>query len=154
MAMKYTVNFLLLLFCSAVLAGCAAGGKKQLSDPITVRKDAVQAYQEGDYDAAVAGFKELVAAMPKDSELWFRLGNSYAKARKPDQAVTAYREALIRNPEFGKAWYNLGMIHMQEALKAFIDMGKYVSPTDPASRAAAAKRQALFLILQQNSPEK
>ncbi len=82
------------------------------------------------------------------------MGNAYAKARKPDQAVSAYREALLRNPELGKAWYNLGMIHIQEALKAFIDMGKYVSPTDPASRAAAAKRQALFLILQQNSPEK
>jgi len=154
MAMKSCFSSILLLFCCVILAGCAVTGEKQLKDPIALRAKAVQAYQDGDYDTAVAGFEELVAAMPKDSELWFRLGNAYAKDQKPDQAVRAYREALVRNPEYGKAWYNLGMIHMQEALKAFIDMGKYVAPDDPASQAAATKRQALFLILQQNSPAK
>jgi tetratricopeptide (TPR) repeat protein len=153
MAINSFVGTLLLWLCCAVFSGCAATGQTKPDDPVKLRAQAVQAYRDGRYAAAVAGFEELVAAMPKDSELWFRLGNAYAKARKPDQAVQAYREALLRNPEYGKAWYNLGMMHMQEALKAFIDMGKYVSPTDPASRAAEKKRQALFLILQQNSPE-
>jgi len=138
-------------WCILILSGCA--GTMQSKDPIVSRREAVLAYKEGRFNDAAAKFEQLVTEVPKDSELWFRLGNSYAKADKPDLAITAYRNALLRNPEFGKAWYNLGVIQMQAALKAFIDMQKYVPENDPASIAAEKKREGLFLLLKGKSSE-
>lgn len=148
MAVKHICGYLMLCGCLMfVLGGCAASTMHSQDDPLAIRKDAVLAYREGNFDKAVSKFEQLVAMIPKDSELWFRLGNSYGKAGKPDEAITAYRNALLRNPELGKAWYNMGIIHMQEALKAFLDMQKYLPPDDPATVDAEKKLQGLLLLL-------
>lgn len=141
--------FLCLLF---LLQGCAA--TKLDSNPVAIRAEAALAYKEGRFDEAVTKFEQLVAKVPKDSELWFRLGNSYAKAKNPDLAIVAYRNALLRDPEFGKAWYNLGVIQMQEALKAFIEMKKYVPADDPVSIAAEKKCEVLFRLLHGDAGKK
>lgn len=138
----------LLSFLLFFVAGCAAQNLTQ------VRQEAYQAYQTGDYPTAVDKFELLVDKIPRDGELWFRLGNAYAKAMLPEQAVQAYQNALLRDPALGKAWYNLGLIHMQAALKAFVDMQQYVDDSDPAFVKADTMRDALFPLLGSDNERK
>lgn len=133
----------LILFCT-VLAACA--GK----NPVDVRQDAYQAYQDGDYPLAVEKFKLLVEESPRDAELWFRLGNSYARSLRPQEAISAYQNALLRDPGLSKAWYNMGLIQMQSALKAFVDMQKYVEKDDPVGKRGRILRDELLDLLGEN----
>ncbi len=132
-----SILFLFVLFIS----GCA---HKNLMEQ---RLGAYQLYNDGDYAAAAQEFEKLIEQMPKDAELWFRLGNSYAKIKNPTKAVIAYENALLRDPELVKAWYNKGVIHLQEALKTFVDMDNYVSEDDPVAKRGARMREEIFEIL-------
>lgn len=142
--------FMALLAGLSVLSGCTATTERVRSE----RQQAVSLYQQGQYPQAIQELEDLVKRIPKDSELRFRLGNAYAKNGQPEKAIESYRSALLRNPELGKAWYNMGLIHMQEGLKAFIDMEKFVSETDPALEKAAEKREGLLLLLGGQEKEK
>jgi tetratricopeptide (TPR) repeat protein len=86
--------------------------------------------------------------------LWFKLGNSYAREKKPQQAIEAYQNALLREPDMTKAWYNMGIIQMQIALKTFIDMGKYSQSVDAVSSRGKNMREGLMLLLQGDPEEK
>lgn len=57
-------------------------------------KDALAAFKSGDYDAAIAAFRQLIAVEPKN--VWARnmLGNAYLQADRFDAAMAAFREAL------------------------------------------------------------
>jgi tetratricopeptide (TPR) repeat protein len=142
---------ILLTILSIGIQGCAMyGQQKPPTDPLKLRESAINDYKEGRYDAAIVEFGVLVNMLPKDGDLWFRLANSYARAGRPDKAIESYRNALLREPELGKAWYNLGVIHLQEALNAFITMGKYVPADSPMAEVVSKKRQVLFDLLQEN----
>jgi tetratricopeptide (TPR) repeat protein len=148
MACKRTVNrhfFTFFLFLATVPLFCGCAANSSALD--TTRQHAAVLYQQGKYSQAIQELQTIVSQVPKDSELWFRLGNAYAKNQQPNMAIESYRNALLRNPEHGKAWYNLGVIHMQEALKAFIDMEKHTNSHDPARINARAKRDGLLLLL-------
>jgi tetratricopeptide (TPR) repeat protein len=132
------------LLFSLVLTGCAS------HDLALSREDAYRAYQDGDYSTAVVQFEMLAREMPGDAELWFRLGNAYAKAMMPEQAVAAYRNSLLRDPQLSKAWYNMGVIQMQTALKSFLDMQDYVSADDPVGVRGLGMRDGLLTLLGQD----
>lgn len=124
-----------------ILSGCA--GK----DLILVREEAYLAYQNKDYQTAVSKFEILVEKSPEDVEFWFRLGNSYAKSKKPQLAVIAYQKALLRDPANEKAWYNMGIIQTQTALKTFVDMQAYTDIEKPIAKQGRNMREGLFLLL-------
>ncbi len=130
------------------LGGCAAT-EHSVNDLMQTRKGAYLAYQEGNYSEAIKQFNQLVAAMPKDSDLWFRLGNAYARNLQPRQAVLAYENALLRDPHLKKAWYNMGLVQLKEALKTFDEMAQYVSPDDPIGQQGVMMRARLIQLLQQ-----
>lgn len=132
----------------AILGGCAA------NTSTATQQMALTAYQGGDYDQASKLFEKLTDEIPKDAELWFKLGNSYAREKKPQQAIEAYQNALLREPDMAKAWYNMGIIQMQIALKTFIDMGKYSQSADAASSRGEQMREGLMFLLQGDSEEK
>lgn len=112
------------------------------------REEAYRAYEAGKYVAAAEHFTRLVDQSPKDAELWFRLGNAHGKANQPEQAIAAYENALLRAPTMSKAWYNKGIIHLQQALKAFVDMAAYTDPEDPIGRRAEKMRETIFDLLE------
>ena len=126
---------------AAVLAGCAP------KDLAAERHGAYQAYQAGAYAEAAERFDRLVGEIPRDAELWFRLGNAHAKAMNPKKAIEAYENALLRDPEMAKAWYNMGLIYMHAALKTFIDMEAYRGDDDPIGREGRLMREHLLEIL-------
>jgi tetratricopeptide (TPR) repeat protein len=139
---KFTLQASFLLLAVFAVSGCAT---KNL---IVERQGAYQAYQEEDYAAAAEKFEELVEEIPKDAELWFRLGNSYAKIALPEKAIKAYQNALLRDPKMGKAWYNMGLIHLQAALKSFVDMDSYVAENDPVAKRGELMREGIFSLLE------
>lgn len=130
------------------LGGCAA-----THDIKARRQAAYGAYNAGDYDAAAGRFAELVEEIPRDAELWFRLGNAYVKTKRPRQAVEAYENALLRDPQLAKAWYNKGIVHMQEALKAFVDMQKHVDENTEVGRQGNRMRDGVFELLEGTEDE-
>ncbi len=130
-----------LILASFFLAGCVT------QDLTQVRQEAYQAYHDGDYPSAVNKFEKLVQQVPRDAELWFRLGNAYAKAMLPQEAINAYQNALVRDPTLGKAWYNMGLIHMQSALKSYVDMQDHVREDAPAAEQGKAMRDGLLNLL-------
>lgn len=130
------------LLCLTLLCSCAA------VDLPTRKEDAVAAYEQGQYREAADQFASLLEDMPKDADLWFRLGNAQAHAGRPREAVTAYENALLRNPELAKAWFNMGVIYMQQALKTFVDIEQYVEPEDEVGKRAAVMCAELIQILQ------
>jgi len=89
----------------------------------------------------------MVQEVPADGELWFRLGNSYARSKMPQQAIGAYQNALLRDPKIEKAWFNLGLIHLHAALKAFVDMQNYVNAETPVAKRGKEIREELFGLL-------
>ena len=130
-----------LLFIVLLTAGCGA------KDLAIERQEAYQAYQAGDYLAASEKFEKLVEEIPKDAELWFRLGNSFAKIQLPQEAINAYRNALLRDPGMAKAWYNMGLIHLQAALKSYVNMQQYVREDDPVGRKGKVMQEEIFRLL-------
>jgi len=134
-----------LVICIFVCFGSNGCARPELD---TLKKEAYQAYLDGDYEQAATQFEILVESIPKDAELWFRLGNVYAKSMQPEKAVSAYENALLRDPTMAKAWYNKGFISLQEALKAFADMQNYVPPDDPVARQSRVMRDRLLEIME------
>lgn len=130
------------LFAGLIMTGCAT------RDLELERQNAYQAYQAGDYAIAADSFEKLVEKVPKDSELWFRLGNAYAKILLPQKAIEAYQNALLRDPGLAKAWYNMGLIHLQAALKSYVDMQNYVGDDDPVGRKGKVMREEIFRLLE------
>ena len=129
------------------LGGCARPDLKGK------RREAYRLYQDKEYAAAAQEFEVLVEHIPRDAELWFRLGNSYTRSKQPQRAISAYENAIMRDPRLTRAWYNKGIVHLQQGLKTFVDMPEYVDAADPVARRGIQKRDQLLEILAPSAPE-
>jgi tetratricopeptide (TPR) repeat protein len=138
---KFAAQMSFWLLTVFLVSGCAT---KSL--PV-VRQEAYQEYQAGNYSAAAEKFEKLVEQTPKDAELWFRLGNAYAKIQLPKKAVDAYENALSRDPKMGKARYNMGLIYLQASLKSFVDMDTYLAKDDPVAIKGKPMRDGILSLL-------
>jgi tetratricopeptide (TPR) repeat protein len=123
------------------LGGCA---RPDLEDK---RREAYRLYQDKEYAAAAQEFEVLVEHIPRDAELWFRLGNAYTRSMQPKRAISAYENAILRDPRLTRAWYNKGVVHLQQGLKTFVDMHEYVDSADPVARQGELKRDQLLDLL-------
>ena len=63
---------------------------------------------QGQIGAAIAGWKELVAANPDDSRIHNNLGTALTRAGRPAEAVPEFEKALELNPHYHKVYFNLG----------------------------------------------
>ncbi|WP_457577940.1 tetratricopeptide repeat protein [Desulfomarina sp.] len=145
------MRFLFVPFCIffiVLVQGCAS------KDLLKLRDEASLSYFNKDYSSAIAKLEILTREVPMDADLWFRLGNAYAKSDKPQKAVSAYQKALLNDPEMGKAWYNMGLIQTRTALKTFIDMELYSKDDDPVGMSGEQMRLGLMKLLQQEDDKK
>jgi tetratricopeptide (TPR) repeat protein len=141
------LHFLFMSFCILtifLIQGCAAS-----KDLLNIREEASRAYFDKDYSTAVTKLELLTQKVPVDGDLWFRLGNAYAKSNKPQKAISAYQNALLRDPEMGKAWYNMGLIQTRMALKTFTEMKLYTKDDEPVGIRGEKMRLGLMDLLQQ-----
>lgn len=121
---------LLMAFPVAILlAGCAATPESavlpQRSELFQLSNDAQLAYEAGDDARAEQLYMALSRQTPGDPEIWFRLGNLYARAHRPDAAADAYQRVLSINGAEPRAWYNLGIVRMRQGWASLIQAHGY-----------------------------
>lgn len=142
-------NFLvgLTLLCS-LLSCTSSHDLKTLSD---WRIKAEKAYQDGKYPEALNYYQKLSVAVPAEAELWFRLGNTYARMNRTDEAVKAYREAMLRDPYFSKAWYNAALNQLKSSSNTFLESLKYIPKNDPIYKMSESYYQKLLQLMDQQN---
>src|SRR5262244_4608522 len=81
----------------------------KLGSPATqLPATAVRLHQAGQWVAAEACYRQVLAVQPNLAEGHFRLGDALAGQGKSDEAVAAYRQAISIKPDFAAAHSNLG----------------------------------------------
>jgi len=61
----------------------------------------------GEYDAAIALYRELLAASPASADLHVSLGHSLKTVGRKKEAIESYQMAAAARPSFGDAWWSL-----------------------------------------------
>jgi len=64
-------------------------------------------------DAAVAQYRQALAARPKDAVVLDNLGTALLAQGKVEDAIACYREALSHRPDFAEAHFHLGAVLSQ-----------------------------------------
>ena len=130
------------LVAATLLGGCQAGSGPaalpQRSELFQLSNEAVLAYEAGEDARAEQLYLALSRQTPGDPEIWFRLGNLYARAHRPDAAADAYQRVLSINGAEPRAWYNLGIVRMRQGWAALIQANGY-STTDTVINAESEK---------------
>ncbi|HMD85157.1 MAG TPA: tetratricopeptide repeat protein [Terriglobia bacterium] len=62
----------------------------------------------GQIDAAIVGWKELIATNPDDARMHNNLGTALTRAGRPAEAIPEFEKALELDPEFLRVYFNLG----------------------------------------------
>ena len=132
-----------------LVAGCAGSRGKPVEevDLFQVREAANASYAAKDYAAAEKHYTLLAQKVPVEPENWFRLGNIYARSKRPDLAIAAYREALVRAPDHAKAWYNMSILYLNTAASSLTELQKVAPPGDAmAERGNEVLTQLMQLL--------
>ncbi len=82
-----------------------------------------EAYEQGRWDDAIAGYEALVGAGLAHEDLYFNLGNAYLRADRLGPAIFNYERALRLAPGFADAKHNL-RIARDEVAKRWQDRMK------------------------------
>lgn len=137
----------------SALCGCQSmsgtAGAPAATDVALARAAGERAYAAGDWRGAEPHYRALVTATPQDAELWFKLGNIYARVEQPDAAIAAYREALVRDADLAKAWFNMGVVQLRQAANSFLNVKVHATAGDPAVAQGTAAYDAVMAILGQ-----
>jgi Flp pilus assembly protein TadD len=82
-------------------------------------ENAEQSYRSGKWSEALEAFESLSKQFPRNSYIWLRLGNSYAKLGRFEDAALSYNSALAVDPSNTSAAYNMGVVRLAQAEAAF-----------------------------------
>lgn len=131
-----TDRWLIAIVTLMLLAGCATtthGVEEmpQRSDLFQLSNDAQLAYSSGEDAKAEQLYMALSRQTPNDPEIWFRLGNLYARAHRADAAADAYQRVLSINGNEPRAWYNLGVVRLRQGWAALIQANSYSATSEP-----------------------
>ncbi len=115
--MKYPVPMLLALaLCAALCVPVRAQQAVQPAGSSLIQKLIAvdQLVEDKQYDEAVRGYEELLAANPRNAQILNRLGNVYQALQNSDDARMYYLRAIKADPHFAAAVNNLGCIYYNE----------------------------------------
>jgi tetratricopeptide (TPR) repeat protein len=88
--------------------------QQAVTSPIQKLVAVDQLVEAKDYDDAVRGYNELLAADPHNAQILNRLGNVYQALMKPRESKKYYERALKADPHFAAAVNNIGCIYYNE----------------------------------------
>jgi Flp pilus assembly protein TadD len=130
--MRIIVRLAWLAASCALLAGCATTvGAPERSDLFQLSNDAQLAYEAGEDARAEQLYMGLARSAPGDPEIWFRLGNLYARNDRPEAAADAYQRALALKVNEPRAWYNLGIVRLRQGWAALMQANAALKESDP-----------------------
>lgn len=134
---------LALLAASLTLSACSPLMLSGDGSIYELSQSAALAYESGEDARAEALYQGLARAAPNDPEIWLRLGNLYARSKRPDLAADSYQRGLLLAPRDPRLWYNLGVIRQRQAHAAFIQTHQLTDETDPLHGKSQALVQRL-----------
>jgi len=137
------------------VTGCALTQTKpeQAEKPFEVLlTEAQKTYHNKDWARSESLYSDLIRLAPSNGDLWFRLGNIFARLNKADQAVAAYREALVRVKGNSKAWHNMAIVQLKQAANSFQRLRVHAKPGDPLTNEAREMFEAISKLLRRSSP--
>jgi tetratricopeptide (TPR) repeat protein len=110
-----------LLVAGALLAGLLHG---QTTSPEEALRQAMQRQQAGDFEAAIPGYRQFLAAHPQEAAVRSNLGVIFAHLGRYDEAIEEYKQAADLDPGNGGIFLNLGLAYYKagripEAVPAF-----------------------------------
>jgi tetratricopeptide (TPR) repeat protein len=73
-------------------------------------------YKAGQWEQAVAAFKQVLTLDPQHQAAYANLGAAYHRQNQLDQAEAHYQKALDLNPKDGEVVYNLAALYLQKAM--------------------------------------
>lgn len=109
-----------------------------MSQPATRVWAGNQAYERGDFRAAVEAYREALAAGVDSADLWFNLGNAHYRAGDLGEAALAWERALRREPGDGTAREHLSLLRSQQGVSASAPLSLRVASRIPGDLAAGA----------------
>ena len=78
----------------------------------------------GQYEEAIASYKEAIRIKPDDADAHYNLGVTYGESGQYEEAIASYKEVLRIKPDDADAHYNLGYVYRElgqyeEAIASF-----------------------------------
>jgi len=83
------------------------------TDLNTIADSAKSLYDQGLYRAALGNYEQLFTAQVKDDELFYNMGNCYARMGELGEAKLFYERAIIYNPSNADASHNLDWVNLR-----------------------------------------
>jgi tetratricopeptide (TPR) repeat protein len=83
----------------------------QSSSPEDTLRHAMERQQAGDLEGAVHGYRQFLAARPKEAAIQANLGVLLAHLGRFDEAIAEYRKAVALDPQNGDIVRNLGLAY-------------------------------------------
>ncbi len=90
----------IVLWLTTVMSVCAAAADLQSAEEL---------YRQGKFAAALGEYEELLNTYPKDSHLYYNIGNCYFKMGSTGLAVANYYRAFRLDPRDGDIRHNLAL---------------------------------------------
>jgi tetratricopeptide (TPR) repeat protein len=88
-----------------------AASPQRVAQLATRRLDqAAASFARGDYEASVARFRDALAIVPGDAEVWANLGCALWKLGQLEEAVSCLERALAIHPEAAQTHSNLASV--------------------------------------------
>lgn len=158
MTRKQFIYTLASVFLCVFLSACNLGQVKKDDDQLKIDiletdKLAAQAYERGDLIESEKHYTVLVREVPQEILPWFRLGNIYARTKRPEVAITAYKEALIRDPKYANAWYNMAIVQLKQAASSFNEMQIYTDPSHPLHKRSKEAFEGILELIKGKSTD-
>lgn len=76
-------------------------------------EDAIKAYQQADYEGAMALYASVLASGQHSTAVYYNLGNACYKAGYPGKAILNYERALLLDPHNKEVTENLNFVQLQ-----------------------------------------
>lgn len=142
--------------CLFLLLNACATQQENISstiDLVKLGKEAAAAYDNKNWQVAEKKYSQIISESPGLAEMWFRLGNIFARTSRPDKAIAAYKEAVIRQSDFAQAWRNLGIMSLRQTAHIYIEMLQYLD-SETENYIRAKKTGGILLKLIKKNQEK
>lgn len=128
------------------VSGCAQTPVEKTRRALALHDEASALYLAKDCEGALRAYQAIIKKYPAGAEVWFRVGNCYARLKRPGAAVAAYREALQLQPDYGKAWHNLVYVESEAFIETLAQMDKRLVDDDPARLHVAKLLQRMLSV--------
>jgi Ca-activated chloride channel family protein len=119
-------------------------------------RDGINAYEKGDYSAAIEHFTAGQVKNPQDPKIMYNLGNAFYKEGDYDSAETHLREALAAADPYLKAkiHYNLGNIDFRKGrLKEAIENYRKALEFTPDDQQTEENIEFVKKVMEQKPPQ-